>query len=110
MARTLTEPHDTRGLLRRGRTGFLRGRPQPVAWRLEVREDGNDRGMFLPPESRGRRGARSRRLIGYISAGGMRDLQPSRQAEVEDRRRRFVAGLSLALALFWLVFRLAPCG
>jgi hypothetical protein len=100
---------DAGRLLRRGRASFLRGRPQPVAWRLEVREDGNDRGMFLPLETSGRRGAR-RRLIGYISAGGLRDLQPSRQAETEDQQRRRVAVLALGLALFWLVFRLVPCG
>ena len=89
---------------------FLRGPPRPVAWRLEVREDTNDRGMFLPSRTRPSHYGPSVRLASYISAGGMRDLQPSRHADVDANRRNFVIQLGLGLLILWLTFLWLPCG
>ena len=76
-----------------------------------MREDSNDRGMFLPKDDRGRwwGGQRQQRLISYISAGGMRDLQPSRHADLDARHRRFVVTFALLLLACWLAFLLLPC-
>ncbi|MEI8242493.1 MAG: hypothetical protein WCI17_04440 [bacterium] len=89
---------------------FLRGPPRPVAWRLDVREDTNDRGMFLPDRSvRSQRGP-SVRLASYISAGGMRDLRPGRQADINIERRQSVIRFALLLLALWLIFFFVPCG
>jgi hypothetical protein len=88
---------------------FLRGPPRPVVWHLEVREDSNDRGMFLPPFLQPSHGSRSVRLASYISAGGMRDLRPGRHADLNVRRRQFVVRLGLLLLALWLVFLFVPC-
>lgn len=88
---------------------FLRSQPRPVTWRLEVREDSNDRGMFLPESGRATYSGASVRLANYISAGGMRDLQPGRLADRDAIRRQFVIRLALVLLTFWLTFLLVPC-
>ena len=89
---------------------FLRGPPRPVAWCLEVRADTNDRGMFLPDLTCHPRNGPSARLANYISAGGMRDLQPGRHADLDAIHRRFVIHLALFLLAFWLFFLFVPCG
>ena len=88
---------------------FLRGPPRPVSFRLDVREDRNDRGMFLSDSSRSTYGGPSARLANYISAGGMRDLQPSRHADLDASHRLFVIRLGLGLLVFWLLFFFLPC-
>ena len=85
-----------RRIFGRSTAEFLRGPPHPVAWRLEVREDTNDRGMFLPDTTCRGRSGHSIRLASYISAGGMRDLRPGRHAESDARRRQLLAHFALA--------------
>ena len=98
-----------RRLFGRSTSGFLRGPPRPVSWRLEVREDANDRGMFLPNlTSHAQRGP-SARLANYISAGGMRDLRPGRHADADASHRQFFIRFALCLLAFWLVFLFLPC-
>lgn len=108
---TSAKQSPSRNLFGRGRSEFLRGSRQPVAWRLDVRVDSNDRGMFLPRDDRGCWWGmhRQRRLIGYIAAGGMRDLQPSRHADLDERRRRLFITFALLLLSGWLAFLLLPC-
>jgi len=100
----------SRRIFGRSTASFLRARPRPVAWRLEVREDTNDRGMFLPDFTSHAHYGPSIRLANYISAGGMRDLRPGRHADLEADHRRFVIRLALFLLAFWLLFLLVPCG
>lgn len=100
----------SRRIFGRSHAGFLRGSRQPVAWRLEVREDANGRGMFLPDIFQQARRGSSARLASYISAGGMRDLQPRSHADLHARQRQFVIRLCLLLLAFWVVFFLVPCG
>ena len=88
---------------------LLRSQPRPVTWRLEVREDTNDRGMFLCEPGRAASYGTSVRLANYISAGGMRDLQPGRMTDRDATRRQFVIRLALFLLTFWLTFLLLPC-
>jgi len=63
--------------------------------------------MFLPDHNWRRNP--SARLANFISAGGMRDLQPSRHADLDAARRQFVIRLALLLLAFWLFFLFAPC-
>jgi len=86
-----------------------RGRPD-FAWRLDVHEDGNDRGMFLPGgRLRGPIG-RGGRLMHYISAGGMRHAaRHDAPADSADRRAR-VWWIFAVCALLWLLLRLLPPG
>lgn len=105
--RKTSSPHRMFG---RSTAGFLRGPPRPVSWRLEVREDTNDRGMFLPGITFPARRSTSARLANYISAGGMRDLQPGRHADIDASHRQFFIRFALFLLAFWLFFLLAPCG
>lgn len=88
---------------------FLRGPPHPVVWRLDVREDTNDRGMFLPDLSYHPPRSTSARLGSFISAGGMRALQPGYHAELNAARRQFVIRCALLLLAFWLIFYFVPC-
>lgn len=97
-----------RGLFRQSCAPFLRGRPTPVNWRLDVRADSNDRGMFVGGLA-GWRGSSGNRLITYISAGGIRDLRPSRQADRDERHRRFVVAFGWTLLVLWLLFLFVPC-
>ena len=98
-----------RRIFGRSTAEFLRAPPRPVAWRLEVREDANDRGMFLPDATCRGRSGHSIRLASYISAGGMRDLRPGRHAEDDARRRRLLLRFAVALLTFWLIFLFVPC-
>ena len=88
---------------------FLRGPPRPVVWRLDVREDTNDRGMFLTDQSYRHSRGTTVRLGDFISAGGMRALQPGRHADLDASRRQFVVRLALFLLVFWLIFLFVPC-
>ena len=106
----LQKPSFSRRIFGNSTADFLRGPPRPVVWRLEVREDSNDRGMFLPDFMYHARRGPSIRLANYISAGGMRDLQPSRHADADASRRQFVIRFALFLLAFWLFFLFAPCG
>lgn len=99
-----------RRIFGRSNAEFLRGPPRPVVWHLEVREDTNDRGMFLSDLTSHPGYGPSIRLANYISAGGMRDLQPSRHADSDASRREFVINLALFLLAFWLLFLFVPCG
>ncbi len=92
-----------------GRSDFLRGRPRPISWRLEVRE-GTERGFCLP-DSRSTWGGRraQRRLASYISAGGMRDMQPAWNADSDTRRRHGVVAFAMVLLAFWILFFFVPC-
>jgi len=101
---------ESQGLFGRSRSKFLQDRPHPITFRLEVREENS--GMFLPQdEPRGfwRNRRQDHRLISYISAGGMRDMQPSRHADQDQSRRRGVLFFSLALLFGWLLFLFLPC-
>ena len=98
-----------RRIFGRSTAEFLRSPPRPVAWRLEVREDTNDRGMFLTDFANPSRRGPSARLANYISAGGMRDLRPGRHADCDADRRWFVIRFALLLLLFWLFFLFVPC-
>lgn len=69
-------------------------------WRLDVPEDSNDRGMFLPPNWRGRR-----RLMHYISAGGMRQLRGRRVPAESWRRHRLIVRFFILYVAIWIVFR-----
>ena len=99
----------SRRLFGNSTTNFLRGQPRPVVWRLEVREDTNDRGMFLSHSTGRFSRSTSARLGSFISAGGMRTLRPGRYADLNARRRQFVIRLSLLLLTFWLIFLFVPC-
>ena len=83
----------------------LHGRPQHVTWRLDLQPDTGIRGLLRPS---GRRHGRWH-LMNYISAGGMRDLQPARHADVEQRRRYWVTGVAFSVLAVWLLFRFLPC-
>jgi hypothetical protein len=89
----------------------LQSQPQRVNWRLNMREDPDDRGMCLPEDFDERYGGKGsqRRLISYIAAGGMRDLQPSNTAELEEHNRHVVYIFTAVLLAFWLLFYFLPC-
>jgi hypothetical protein len=76
-------------------------------WRLDVPEDGNDRGMFLP--SLGRSALRRRRMIHYIAAGGTRQTRLRRRDRPAESGRSFVLRLLLAWAAVWIAFRFVAC-
>ena len=97
-------------LFGRSTSAVLRSHHQPVVWRLEVQEDANDRGMVLSNLTSSASYGSSMRLANYISAGGMRDLQPGRHADINASRRQFVIRLALFLLAFWLFFLFWPCG
>ena len=100
-----------RRIFGRSHAEFLQGPPRPVAWRLEVREDAQARGMFMTTDLASQAGYGSaNHLASYISAGGMRDLRPGRHSDANASRRRFVIQLALFLLAFWLTFLLVPCG
>ena len=107
---SLFQKKHPRRIFGRSTAEFLRGPPRPVAWRLEVREDTNDRGMFLPDLTCHPPCGPSIRLANYISAGGMRDLRPGRHADLDASRRQFVIQFALFLLAFWLFFFFVPCG
>jgi hypothetical protein len=90
----------------------LQAQRQRVNWRLNMREDPDDHGMCLPEEFDARYGGKGsqRRLISYIAAGGMRDLQPSNTADLDEHNRFVVFVFAAALLVLWLVFYFLPCG
>jgi len=93
-----------------GRLDFLRGQPQPIAWRLAIRDETRGRGFCLPDVSGGWRGRRAQHRLGsYIAAGGMRDMRPARNADRDTSRRQIVVTFTLALLAFWVVFQFVPC-
>ena len=98
-----------RRIFGRSTAELLRAPPRPVAWQLEVREDANDRGMFLPDATCHGHLGHSVRLASYISAGGLRDLRPGRHAESDARRRLLILRFALGLLIFWLIFFFVPC-
>ena len=101
------------GLFRRNAAFVLSGGQAPTIWRLDVREDSNDCGIFVSASAPagwwpGRTGAR-RRLGHYIAAGGMRAHRWSTADDVAISRRWLAVRIMLALAAVWLTFRFVPC-
>ncbi len=89
---------------------FLQPPPRSTSWQLAVREeDTNDRGMFLTGGIISTYRTPGTRLGNYISAGGMRSLQPDRFADRDARNRQRFLHLTLGLAILWLIFMLLPC-
>jgi hypothetical protein len=103
-----TAPSSPRVLGHKGAT-FLQAPHRPTYWRLEVRADSNDRGMFLSDSFAASSRPHSTRLVNYISAGGMRTLQPGRFADRDARNRQRFVRLALGLFIIWLIFLLIPC-
>jgi hypothetical protein len=87
---------------------YLKSPPPHVNWRLDVRADSNDRGMFLAGTFATSRHT-STRLANYISAGGLRTLQPGRFADRDARNRQHFIRFALCLLIIWLIFLLIPC-
>lgn len=89
----------------------LQSQPQRVTWRLNMREDPDDRGMCLPEDFDNRYGGKAsqRRLISYIAAGGMRDLHPSHTAEADEHNRDLVIFFAMTLLVLWMLFFFLPC-
>jgi hypothetical protein len=88
---------------------FLKSQPRPVNWRLDVRADSNDRGMFLTNTFSAPSRYPATRLVSYISAGGLRTLQPGRFADRDARNRQRFIRFALCLLIIWLIFLFIPC-
>lgn len=86
---------------RRGHNSF--------AWRLNLPEDSNDRGMFLPEGGRSGRLGRRRRLFHYIAAGGLRQTRVHRPNRPAEAGQAVVMRLFLLLIALWVIFRFVPC-
>jgi len=85
---------------------LLGGGAQRV-WRLDTREDSNDRGMFVTtPDERWRR--RPRRLVHYMFAGGLRQHRWSAADDQQIARRRLAIRIMLAMLAAWFIFRWLP--
>jgi hypothetical protein len=78
------------------------------AWRLDTREDSNDRGMFVFSSKDRRPRRRAHELAHYIFAGGLRQHGWSVADDREIQRRRLAIRIMLALAGAWLLFRWLP--
>jgi hypothetical protein len=77
-------------------------------WRLDTREDSNDRGMFVFSSDDRRPRRRAHKLGHYIFAGGLRQHGWSVADDLESQRRRRAIRIMLALASAWLLFRWLP--
>ncbi len=77
-------------------------------WRLDTREDSNDRGMFVFSSRDRLRHRRAHGLGHYIFAGGMRQHGWSQADDLENRRRRLAIRIMLALVGAWLLCRWLP--
>lgn len=84
----------------------------PTIWRLDVREDSNDGGVFVAttmpsrwwPERQGSR----QRLGHYITAGGMRAHYWSTVDDIASNRQWRAIRIMLTLAAIWLLFWFIP--
>jgi hypothetical protein len=99
--------------MRRGAAFVLSGGRTPIIWRLDVREDSNDCGVFASSAPSagwwpGRKGSRQR-LGHYITAGGMREHHWATADESATRRQWLAIRIMAALAAVWVVFRFIPC-
>lgn len=86
----------------------LLGGGAPRAWRLEMREDSNDRGMFVFSARERRERRRAQRIGYYMFAGGMRQHAHSGADTLQTLRKRAAVRIMLALAALWLAFRWLP--
>ncbi|MBM4163927.1 MAG: hypothetical protein FJ222_05745 [Lentisphaerae bacterium] len=77
-------------------------------WRLDTREDSNDRGMFVFSSTDRHLRRRAHKLGHYIFAGGLRQHGWSVADDLEGQRRRLAIRIMLALAGAWLLLRGLP--
>ncbi len=77
-------------------------------WRLDTREDSNDRGMFVFSSGERRHRHRSLRLSHYMFAGGMRQHSWSVADDLQIYRRSLAIRIMLALVAAWFLFRWLP--
>lgn len=92
---------------------MLLGGQTPTIWRLDVREDANDCGLFVSAAGPSRwwpggRGG-SRRLGHYIAAGGLRAHHWSTSDDIAASRQWRAVRIMLLFFAVWVVFRFIPC-
>jgi hypothetical protein len=78
----------------------------PSSFRLDVRDDGG--GPFFAKRQRPGFGRKRRKLMHYISAGGMGQMRRTTADDIQEMRQsRFLVVLGL-LAVLWLLLYFAP--